>query len=230
MSIEDSLSYSFLNMSRGYVPFSRIQSINYNNYNTSLLIDCSSNNLEVPILLVDYLVPTLNIEIPSCIYHIPLYSCSPSTTLRTATKIFEDVLNLTYMHRIRKVSTPNATYYIGKGLILNSEFKPLLMLSLKVNRTGEIKDAVCRIHPRVFESPKDLINKTIIKKVMPFYMFKEVSVIDSIILEGSSYKKAEIIISDFDNMFVTPNEPNLSTLDNDVHQCLLDNIRDIVCQ
>lgn len=228
MNLETLLDISFLDGRDFYNPYIEVLSTNYGGYNTSLLIDCTSDTIEIPIILFDYLKDTEVTEIGSCIYNVPLYSATTTSALRTATQVFMNIIGVTYKHRLRKISTPNATYYVGRGLILNSEFKPLYMLSVELSRNYNIKNANCRISPRVFECPKDLINKTIIKKVMPFYMFNKVRVQNSI--ESEVYKNVKIIIENFDNIFITPNEPSLEDFEESVHQCLINNIRDIVCQ
>lgn len=232
MTLETLLHNFFLNNISSYIPNLPVISTNYEGYNTSLLTDCTSDSIEIPIMLLEYLKDTGVTEIGSCVYNIPLYSATNSIIERTATKIFSNIINVTYKYRLRKISTPSAVYYVGRGLILNSEFKPLFMLSVETSRNYNIKSANCRISPRVFERPKDLVNKTIIKKVMPFYMFTMVGVQNpaEYFVESEVNKKVKIIIEDFDRMFITPNEPYLESLDESIHQCLIDNIRDIICQ
>ena len=229
MTIEDIFSISFNVNHRGYIPYVPAISTNLYEYNTSLVVDCTLNDIDIPIILKASISREQLLSDP-CIYNEGIYSKTSDISVRTALKIFEQMCIVNPEYRIRKVSTPSTTYYVGTGLILNHEFKPLLMLSLSADvQEGTFTKANCRIHPRVFEEPKDIVNKTIIKKALPYYMYNTVN-IESTTSFTSEYLngKVRIIIEDFDEMFVTPNIPSVDDLEENMHQCLIDNIEDII--
>lgn len=228
MAIEDIFSESFNIRSRGYISYIPIISTTLEGYNTSLIVDCTSNNIDIPITLKSSIVREELLANP-CVYSKGIYSRTNNILVRTALKIFENMQLVQPEHRIRKITTPSTTYYVGTGLILNHELKPLLMLSLSADvQEGAFTKANCRVHPRVFAEPKDLVNKTIIKKAIPYYMNNTVN-IESTSSFHSDYLdgKVRIIIEDFDDMFAIPNTPSMDNFEENVHQCLIDNIRDI---
>ena len=228
MTIENVFSRSFNIRGGVYTPHLPVNSLNLGGYNTSLIVDCTSNNIDIPIILKSAIVREELLANP-CVYSKGIYSETSNIQIRTALKIFEQMRTVTPEYRIRKVVTSSTTYYVGTGLILNCEFKPLLMLSLSADvQEGAFTKVNCKVHPRVFAKPKDLVNKTIIKKAIPYYMTNTVNIestasFHSDYLEG----KVRIIIEDFDDMFVTPNTPSMDNFEESIHQCLIDNIEDI---
>jgi hypothetical protein len=67
--------------------------------------------------------------------------------------------------------TCGATYYGIPGIIFNSNFDPLLMMTYTVVEEEfrlKLMRHNCRISPKVFDNPNNIVEKTIIKKMLPF--------------------------------------------------------------
>ena len=78
-----------------------------------------------------------------------------------------------HLQRLRTKS--GEVYYGTNGIILDSKFRILIMVVLKViNRN--IVDVICYINPRVYDNEKGTAEKIIIKKIMPFICLNSVSV------------------------------------------------------
>lgn len=84
---------------------------------------------------------------------------------------------------ISEVTMSNGTQYYGlPGAIFDSDFNLLMLMSSKIDirHTGSrvtayILQHICRISPAVFQRQDNIIEKTIIKKVIPFCASHEVT-------------------------------------------------------
>lgn len=147
---------------------------------------------------------------------IPLYTDCISTQKRTASSIFK-FFEYQIQNRLEKVVTNKGeVYYGGKGIILNSEFKTLVLCVYEYKKSEEnnlpfISKLKVYIHPSVFLS-NGLVEKGIIKTYIP-------SLIDGYIYcpnwlgssRGPSMSfKVEITISDVTDKFIkTPIKPKV---------------------
>lgn len=107
-----------------------------------------------------------------------------------------------------------ATYYGLPGMIFDADFNPLLMMTSSVENVdidGTIRMYIikhnCRVSPAVFQNQDRLIEKTIIKKIIPFCASHEVTWNDYISVHRVNMEKAypamDIIISnDISDMFI----------------------------
>lgn len=131
---------------------------------------------------------------------------------------------------VRFITKDNEVYYIGKGLILNSEFKPLLYCTLSCNMVG---NGWTYTNPKVYLDPtvfinSDTVSKHIIKKMIPCYVS-----IDSLgeILD-SSYttflSKPEIIIKDLSNIIKKTNNPSSINITGEAHNLLNNHVAELM--
>lgn len=89
--------------------------------------------------------------------------------------------------------------------------------------------AFCRINPIVFEEPNNLINKGIIKKLIPLYTSINIRFPQNGFTNNADSRKVEVIIDNFDKFFISPIKPTLSNNINEtLNKCLNDNIEDIL--
>lgn len=147
---------------------------------------------------------------------ISLYTNCISTQKRTASSIFK-FFEYQIQNRLEKVVTNKGeVYYGGKGIILNSEFKTLVLCVYEYKKNEEtnlpfISKLKVYIHPSVFLS-NGLVEKGIIKTYIP-------SLIDGYVycpnwLNSNSGLnmpfKVEITISDVTDKFIkTPIKPKV---------------------
>lgn len=209
-------------------------------FNKSLIVDISEENVEIPTIARVYYESTIwhNLQTPSSIERVvlPLYVNGTEKSRRTFDGIIREFFaSTTFDERLVKVITGRGdVYYGGSGLILDENFEPLLMCGLKARKVPnennmEYYRAVCYIHPKVFVEPSKLVNKGIIKKLIPLYTTADIRFPDDMFTHNSNNKKVEIIIDDFSRFFVSPiapipNKCNDSTL----NKCLNDNIEEIL--
>lgn len=224
-----------------------------NIFNKSLVVDIVGDDIEIPSIIRTYYEPLINSastyntfnDIKTKRVVLPLYTnCIPKCKRTFNGIIGEFFCNVTHNQRLLKIITGKGeVYYGGFGLILDEEFNPLLMCGLKArkivtkNNEGiettsmQYYRAFCRISPIVFTDPTKLINKGIIKKLIPLYT--SINILfpsDSCgISNNPESNKVEIIVDDFSKLFITPIAPTPSKCINDVlNKCLNDNIEDIL--
>lgn len=221
-----------------------------NMFSKSLVVDTTGDNIEIPSIARTYYENIIrdnlihsNARVERII--LPLYTSGNSQSRRTFDGIMREFFCKPLLNqRVLKVTTNKGdTYYGGYGLILDEGFNPLLMCGLKARKVilehGDDAEAVhiqyyrtiCHVSPVVFTEPNKLINKGIIKKLIPLYTtmdihFPNVSVGTS---NSPDSRKVEVIIDDFSKFFVSPIAPTPSKCSNDaLNKCLNDNIEDIL--
>ena len=223
-------------------------SLDSNNvFRRSLVIEVNNDEVEIPVIarvhfekLVSYNMshPTI-MGIKRII--LPLYDNTPSQERRTFDSIITQLFtNVRYGKRLQKIITNKGeVYYGGKGIIFDESYTPLLLCTL-IARNVHTEDnndtmvyyrPVCHVSPKVFLEPDKLVNKGIIKKLIPCYTSKDVnSPIGNYRFSSElKNKKVQVIVDNFDKFFIEPIKPTPSTCSNDaLNECLIDNIDDIM--
>lgn len=111
---------------------------------------------------------------------IPLYSTA-TVRKRSADLIFQYIVRLgTFNQRLIKIITSKGqTYYGGYGILLDADWNPLMLATLMARRISDLNSpsmelcfykAILHVSPKVFLNQTDLMEKSIIKKVIPFYL------------------------------------------------------------
>ena len=217
-----------------------------NVFSRSLIIDVSNNEVEIPVIakshFEDIILSKINFPETSQFNKIilPLYNNSSDAELKTFDSIMKHVFaTVPYSSRLQKVTTcKGEVYYIGRGLIFDENYTPLLLCSLLARRYDGYDNKgmayyrpVCHINPKVFSEPDKLINKGIIKKLIPCYTNNDINywTTDYKFKENFESEKVKVIIDNFDRFFIKPVKPTPSTCSNDIlNECLVDNIEDIM--
>jgi hypothetical protein len=128
----------------------------------------------VPAFLYDELKYCKNTNIPIQVRNKGVSELSETTFLSTLGKDNYYYRN----YHLQKLYTKSGEVYYGtNGIILDSEFRILIMVVLKVINHN-IVDVLCYINPRVYDNEKGTAEKIIIKKMMPFICLNSVSVYD----------------------------------------------------
>ena len=170
---------------------------------------------------------------------LSLYDNAPSQERRTFDSIIMQMFNnVGFNMRLQKITTSkNEVYYGGKGIIFDESYAPLLLCTLTARKvyTEESGNSmvyyrpVCHVSPKVFLESDKLINKGIIKKLIPFYTNKEVSFPNCMFGVNPESKKVKVIVDNFDKFFIEPIKPTPSAITNDaLNKCLIDNMDDIM--
>ena len=221
-------------------------SLDSNNvFRRSLIIEVNDDEVEIPVIARGYLESLVleRIHYPSSIgtkrIILPLYDNAPSLERRTFDSIITQLfINVRYSERLQKITTSKGeVYYGGKGIIFDESYAPLLLCTLTARKvhTEEGGDnmvyyrPVCHVSPKVFLESDKLINKGIIKKLIPFYTSREVSLPDYKFGVNPESKKVKVVVDNFDKFFIEPIKPTPSATTNDaLNECLIDNMDDIM--
>lgn len=221
-------------------------SLDSNNvFRRSLVIEVNNNEVDIPVIARKHLEKLVSRELdcPPSIRAkriiLPLYENAPSQGRRTFDSIITQLFtNVQYGKRLQKITTSKGeVYYGGKGIIFDESYTPLLLCTLTARSvynesygdTMVYYRPVCHISPKVFLEPNKLINKGIIKKLIPLYTSREVNFPNYRFDANPESEKVKVVVDNFDKFFIEPIKPTPSATTNDaLNECLIDNIDDIM--
>ena len=220
-------------------------SLDSNNvFRRSLIIEVN-DEIEIPVIAREHFEDLVleKIDYPLTVgtkrIILPLYDNAPSQERRTFDSIIMQMFNnVRFDMRLQKITTSkDEVYYGGKGIIFDESYAPLLLCTLAARKvhTEESGNSmvyyrpVCHVSPKVFLESDKLINKGIIKKLIPFYTSKEVSFPNYKFGVNPESKKVKVVVDNFDKFFIEPIKPTPSAITNDaLNKCLIDNMDDIM--
>ena len=140
--------------------------------------------------------------------------------IRNMPTLLKSVVNCNIVRGLTKIKSPtNQIYYLQAGLILDENFKPLLMTAF----TYKLSDPrytikTLYVDPSILldVTPVDIIRKSILKSVIPAFIN---------LPEGPS--KYRIILQDTSDKIIRPSAPNVDTITAELNQILADNAANI---
>ena len=226
------------------IQLGRELSLDSNNvFRKSLIIEINDDEIEIPVIAREHFEKLVsdNLAYPAIMgikkIILPLYNNALDQEIRTFDNIIRQLFtNVEYDKRLQKITTNKGeVYYGGKGIIFDEGYTPLLLCTLTA-RSVHTEDngntmvyyrPVCHVSPKVFLESDKLINKGIIKKLIPYYTSRDV------IFPRNNYRfssnpedrRAKVIVDNFDKFFIEPVKPTPSVCPN---ECLIDNIDDIM--
>ena len=221
-------------------------SLDSNNvFRRSLIIEVNDDEVEIPVIAREHFESLVSKEInyPLAVRTkriiLPLYDNALSQERRVFDSIIMQMFNnVGFNMRLQKITTSkDEVYYGGKGIIFDESYAPLLLCTLTARKvhTEESGNSmvyyrpVCHVSPKVFLESDKLINKGIIKKLIPFYTSKEVSFPNYRFGVNPESKKVKVVVDNFDKFFIEPIKPTPSAITNDaLNECLIDNMDDIM--
>lgn len=183
----------------------------------------NSDILDIPVMLnngqfEDY-VPCEKVK-------IPLFVNDVEPPRKTFDPFIKDCFTRTpHYVRLRKfVTSKGEVYYGGKGILLNKDFKILLLcVKRRFKKTDEESydlynyKEICYISDRVFENTEDFMSKNIIKKIIPIFR------------TARYIAKPDIIInSSLDYWIGFPKKPKVDKTDEALNNFCVENIEAIV--
>jgi hypothetical protein len=211
----------------------------HNVYNKSIIIDTSQDTIELPTIGLYY----IHNNIKECFMSdemsdiiLPLYRNGAEYTKKTFDSIIKEFFYHTNSsNRLSKCNDgKGGIYYGGPGLILDKDYNPLLMCTVvaeKINKNDttclQYIKGICRINPRVFQE-KDVVTRGIISKLIPAYSDKNNRTCMLSEYYSTPFNNIQIIIDDFDQFFVSPIKPSGKNIQEQLNQCLVDNLDDIL--
>ena len=220
---------------------------NHNVFNKLFIIDVSSDEIEVPVFarpVVESVVEG-KLEFPNTTHTskivIPMYVNTHTQLRRTADSIVcEFFSRVDFNQRLQKVITNKGeVYYGGKGIILDKDFNILLLCTIACKRMEyrgrqvmSYYKPIIHVSPQVFLRGEGLIEKSILKKIIPFYLSQNIGPVYtnpdfvSDIPEGT---KPQILIDDVSKLIENPVKPTPQKYSDDVlNQILADNADDVL--
>ena len=221
-------------------------SLDSNNvFRRSLIIEVNDDEVEIPVIAREHFESLVSekINYPLAVgtkrIILPLYDNAPSQERRTFDSIIMQMFNnVGFGMRLQKITTNKGeVYYGGKGIIFDESYAPLLLCTLTARKVHTEEGGnsmvyyrpVCHVSPKVFLESDKLINKGIIKKLIPFYTSKEVSFPNYRFGVNPESKKVKVVVDNFDKFFIEPIKPTPSATTNDaLNECLIDNMDDIM--
>ena len=223
-------------------------SLDSNNvFRKSLVIEINNDEVEIPVIAREHFEELVSDNMTySTIMGIkriilPLYDNTPSQERSTFNSIIAHLFtNVGYGQRLQKITTNKGEVcYGGKGIIFDESYTPLLLCTLTAKsvhtedngNTMVYYRPVCHVSPKVFLESDKLINKGIIKKLIPYYTNRDINPPRSNYNFSSNLedRKVKVIVDDFNKFFIEPIKPTPSACSNDVlNECLIDNMDDIM--
>ena len=223
-------------------------SLDSNNvFRKSLVIEVNNDEIEIPVIAREHFEGLIsdNMTYPTIMgikrIILPLYDNTPSQERSTFNSIIAQLFtNVGYGQRLQKITTNKGEVcYGGKGIIFDESYTPLLLCTLTA-RSVHTEDndntmvyyrPVCHVSPKVFLESDKLINKGIIKKLIPYYTNRDINPPRSNYDFSSNLedRKVKVIVDNFNKFFIEPIKPTPSTCSNDaLNECLIDNMDDIM--
>ena len=223
-------------------------SLDSNNvFRKSLVIEVNNDEVEIPVIARVHFEKLVsdNMAYPAIMgikrIILPLYDNAPSQERSTFNSIIAHLFtNVGYGQRLQKITTNKGEVcYGGKGIIFDESYTPLLLCTLTA-RSVHTEDngntmvyyrPVCHVSPKVFLESNKLINKGIIKKLIPYYTNRDINPPRSNYNFSSNLedRKVKVIVDNFNKFFVEPIKPTPSACSNDaLNECLIDNMDDIM--
>lgn len=221
-------------------------SLDSNNvFRRSLIIEVNDDEVEIPVIARERFESLVSekINYPLAVgtkrIILPLYDNALSQERRTFDSIIMQMFNnVRFGMRLQKITTNKGeVYYGGKGIIFDESYAPLLLCTLTARKVHTEEGGnsmvyyrpVCHVSPKVFLESGKLINKGIIKKLIPFYTSREISFPYYMFGVNPESKKVKVVVDNFDKFFIEPIKPTPSATTNDaLNECLIDNMDDIM--
>ena len=221
---------------------------NHNAFNRLFVIDVSSDEIEVPVFAKSAVESVVRDKLKfPYVSHvnkiiIPMYVNTYTQSRRTADSIVGEFFSrINFNHRLQKVITNKGeAYYGGKGIILDKDFNILLLCTLACRRMEyrgrqvmSYYKPIIHVSPQVFLRGEGLINKSILKKIIPFYLSQNIDLIHidnpDFVSEISEGTKPQILIDDVSKLIERPVKPTPQKCSDDVlNQILADNADDVL--
>lgn len=181
-----------------------------------LITDTTGDNFEVPTLILAdnpfNAYPNFpRVKIVSSLFDISFY------IKRTIGTAFWEFRYASSYNRLCKVFVKDTTYHGCIGLILDDEFNPLLITTYCFTRQNE--DSVLftgikvNINRKVFERQNEIMPKTILKKLLPYFSTNTIPVYIRRNYMGECIP--EVVIGSLDDMVVKTVPPVPSTATNE---------------
>jgi hypothetical protein len=195
------------------------------------VIDMKDKIIDIPLFCkfkIDYIINHFNhydrLVIP---IHTKQLNWEPSTSLEVLKSI-----DFPTGH-FGRMNFKDSIYYIRNGVILDCNFKPLFLCTIKTDIEKPLSEAVpyIYINPKVF-CEKTVLNKYIVNTIVPWLLENNVCIpvhsgdnpVASYSTTERFYKYSKVLIENIDCINTIENVTNSSTLQKTLEEILLDNL------
>lgn len=203
-----------------------------------LVVDLKKEEFEIPCFCRDSICKVIhkNLNYPLLYNYekavVPLFLNDGFLTKRTGDAIINCLFTNSSLNlNVLKDSRDNK-YYGTKGLILSSDYTPLLLTTITCKTKDNDKKDIfylrtnVRVNPIVLDSD-NVVEKSIVKKLLNFYSSTDIDIFRGDAVDLRDKKTARIIIDNFDEFFVSPVIPKAGDCNNDIlNDILVNNIKD----
>ena len=222
---------------------------NHNAFNRLFVIDVSSDEIEVPVFAESAVESVIRdkLEFPYVSHVnkiiIPMYVNTYTQLKRTADCIVREFFSgVNFDKRLQKVITNKGEVYYGnKGIILDKDFNILLLCTLACRRAEyrgrqvmSYYKPIIHVSPQVFLMGEGLIEKSILKRIIPFYVSQNIGPVctnPDFVNDTPEGTKPQILIDDVSKLIENPVKPTPQKCSDDVlNQILADNADDVLNQ
>lgn len=239
------LSWSYVDLMRRFVSASTFRRNDQQSpdeyYSVALRFDVNPVGCEVPVYCASRIEPViLNAPETGGEIVIPLSIDSFTKNCSGADTIIRH-FNRFYIGgtRLAKAHTPKGEVYYGaNGVILDKNFNPLMLAVTKVARSTEpafpgagdyllYGGITIYLHPNVFLDDTSVLNKSLAKKGMQFFLSQDISGFNS----SNNGNRVKVVIDDCSKFFTKCAKPDVNNLDSDkINETLKDNIDEVLEQ
>lgn len=195
------------------------------------VINMKDKIIDIPIFCkfkIDYIINHFNrydrLVIPIHTEHL---NWEPSTSLETIKAIDYPAICFS------RINFKDSVYYMRNGIILDCNFKPLFLCTIKTDIEKPLSEAVPHIyiHPKVF-CEKTILNKYIVNTVIPWLLKNDVCIPvhtgdDYIKLYSTTerfYKEPKVLIEKIDCIETVKYAVNYISLQKTLEEVLLKNL------
>lgn len=211
--------------------------VNNTSFGKFCVIDLTKDTLEVPLFIRGIVEYNLRNDRRNEL----VVNLHPGRThyYSSTEPMLKALFNYSYLGEgLAKVTTNKGqTYYGDKGLILDSQYNPLFLVTaiyekeeIPTSTLGyDITGINIYIHPLVFEET-GILHKAIIKSILPFYLREPTYIkINSYGANRKLVTPKYLIENVSPKFFVNPISPSVQTCSNEaLNQTLIDHIDDII--
>ena len=209
----------------------------------------SSDEIEVPVFAKSAVESVIRdkLEFPYVSHVnkiiIPMYVNTYTQLRRTADCIVREFFSgVNFDRRLQKIITNKGEVYYGnKGIILDKDFNILLLCTLACRRTEyrgrrvmSYYKPIIHVSPQVFLMSEGLIEKSILKRIIPFYVSQNIDPVctnPDFVNDIPEETKPQILIDDVSKLIENPVKPTPQKCSDDVlNQILADNADDVLNQ
>ena len=204
-------------------------------YKKYISIDIKQKNIIVPLIIRNQIEIFIKNSFYNLTYDkitVPLVFNNQieKRNFKTVSRIFREMYyNNTFKLLNKVLYKDNTVYYVGKGIIMDGDMNPLLMLALKINFNEEINimeytHKVVYINKKVYTEQKNPLHNYIIKSIPSINEIDISSYIHSRFAVDSL--DTEIVIDDFDSIIKTPILPDRRAdlnIDDEINNVLIEN-------